>query len=52
MRCTSCGVKLDTQQNWVEFECPSCGKENIMRCERCRKIVNPYECGSCNFRGP
>jgi len=52
MKCSSCGINIETQKNWVEFDCPSCGKEKITRCERCRKAVNHYECGSCKFIGP
>ena len=52
MNCTSCGINIETQKNWVEFSCPSCGKSKIIRCERCRKIVNNYQCKSCKFKGP
>jgi len=52
MECSSCGVKIETQKNWVEFVCPSCGKSKIVRCERCKKLVNTYMCESCKFIGP
>ena len=52
MKCTTCGTKIENQKNWVEFECPSCGKSAIIRCERCRKLVNVYECPNCKFQGP
>ena len=52
MKCSSCGVNVLNQKNWVEFGCPDCGKTRIVRCEKCRKLSNNYECGSCNFIGP
>ncbi|MEE9323130.1 MAG: zinc finger domain-containing protein [Candidatus Aenigmarchaeota archaeon] len=52
MNCTSCGIKIETQKNWVQFDCPSCRKAEIIRCERCRRLVNTYECPSCKFIGP
>ncbi|MCD6590755.1 MAG: DUF1610 domain-containing protein [Candidatus Aenigmarchaeota archaeon] len=50
--CSSCGVKVETMDNWVEFHCPSCGKTTIVRCSRCRKLGNTYECESCGVIGP
>ena len=52
MKCSSCGVNIGSSENWVEFSCPSCGKEKIVRCEKCRKMVNTYKCKSCSFIGP
>ncbi|NIO23171.1 MAG: DUF1610 domain-containing protein [Candidatus Aenigmarchaeota archaeon] len=52
MNCSSCGVRIETQKNWVEFDCPSCWKKKVVRCERCKKLVNTYMCGSCKFIGP
>jgi len=52
MRCTSCGRRIEAEDFWVEFVCPKCGKESIIRCEKCKKLVNPYECPKCGFRGP
>lgn len=52
MQCTSCGVKIGSSGSWVEFACPSCTKERIVRCSRCKKIVNSYKCKSCEFVGP
>ncbi len=45
-------MNIGTQKNWVRFSCPSCGKVKITRCERCRRMVNTYECPSCKFTGP
>jgi len=52
MKCSSCGVHIENQKNWVEFGCPGCGKALIIRCERCRKLMNLYQCPDCNFQGP
>ncbi len=52
LRCVSCGKRVETENFWVEFPCPSCGEVKIIRCERCRKLANPYKCGKCGFEGP
>lgn len=52
MKCSSCGTRIENQKNWVEFDCPRCGKTEIIRCEKCRKTMNVYECPNCNFQGP
>jgi len=48
MLCTSCGVKLLGDSRFVEFLCPSCGKETIFRCSRCKTLSNGYKC-KCGF---
>lgn len=52
MRCTNCGKNIETEDNWVEFPCPKCGKEIIFRCDRCKKLENTYKCSECKFVGP
>lgn len=52
MRCVSCGKRIEAEQFWVEFMCPKCGKGKIVRCEKCKSLINPYECPKCGFRGP
>ncbi|MEM5798082.1 MAG: zinc finger domain-containing protein [Candidatus Aenigmatarchaeota archaeon] len=52
MHCISCGKNVVTESGWVEFPCPQCGKEKILRCEKCKRIVNQYTCPKCGFRGP
>ncbi len=52
MKCVSCGKKVESEKNWVEFPCPGCGKTRILRCERCKKLENQYECEKCGFTGP
>ncbi len=50
MRCTSCHKEVT--DNYVKFKCPACGKEQINRCNECRKKVVGYKCSECGFRGP
>ncbi|UCD07043.1 MAG: DUF1610 domain-containing protein [Candidatus Aenigmatarchaeota archaeon] len=52
MKCTNCGKSIEAENNWVEFECPKCGKETIVRCDKCKKLENSYKCSKCNFVGP
>jgi len=52
MKCTSCGKNVETEQNWVEFDCPSCTKQRIIRCEKCKMLENNYSCAKCGFTGP
>jgi predicted RNA-binding Zn-ribbon protein involved in translation (DUF1610 family) len=51
MKCVSCGKKVETEPVWVEFICPGCGKEKIIRCDKCKRMENPYTC-KCGFTGP
>lgn len=52
MKCTTCGKSLETEDNWVEFICPSCKKVSIIRCSKCKSLINPYKCTGCGFEGP
>ncbi len=52
LRCVSCGKRVENESCWIKFPCPDCGKDDIVRCERCRKIVNKYKCKKCGFEGP
>jgi predicted RNA-binding Zn-ribbon protein involved in translation (DUF1610 family) len=52
MRCTSCGVKIEAEDRWVRFSCPKCGKQRIIRCDKCKRLMNSYECKKCGFIGP
>jgi len=52
MKCTSCGKKVEAEQDWVEFECPACDKEHIIRCKKCKEMENRYTCPKCEFIGP
>jgi hypothetical protein len=50
--CTSCGRRVETEDRWVRLPCPRCGKATVLRCEKCKKLENPYECPDCGFVGP
>jgi hypothetical protein len=52
LRCTTCGVSVGSAAIWVEFKCPECKKARIIRCEKCKRLENPYTCSSCGFTGP
>ncbi|HLD42190.1 MAG TPA: zinc finger domain-containing protein [archaeon] len=52
MKCLSCGVSVDVDKACVEFPCPSCGKEKIVRCSKCKRLVNKYKCPGCGSAGP
>lgn len=49
--CTSCKTDV-ANQVCVKFRCPGCGKEEIIRCNHCRRIATRYVCRLCNFSGP
>ncbi len=49
-KCITCGSNL-IGTSYVKFPCPICD-EVIYRCNRCRKLGNPYECPKCGFKGP
>ena len=51
-RCVTCGVSVESERIWVEFKCPACSKESIIRCEKCKRLENSYTCKSCGFKGP
>ena len=50
--CTSCNRNVKPYERGVRFLCPNCGKAEIWRCERCRKMGNTYVCPVCGFEGP
>lgn len=51
-RCISCGKPITPFEKGVHFICPNCGKAEIWRCEKCRKLGNPWKCPVCGFEGP
>ncbi len=47
--CVSCG-KLSS--DYVEFKCPNCLKETIVRDISCREKHTKYICPACHAGGP
>ena len=52
MHCTSCKMKMVSSEGIATFKCPSCGKEDVVRCKKCRVDSIPYVCSDCAFEGP
>ncbi|AAB98468.1 hypothetical protein MJ_0458.1 [Methanocaldococcus jannaschii DSM 2661] len=50
--CISCNAEIAPREKSTKFPCPNCGEVEIVRCERCRKLNNPYKCPKCGFEGP
>lgn len=51
-RCSSCGKRIEAEDKWVEFPCPGCAKQGVVRCGKCKSTMVQYECGKCGFVGP
>ncbi|MFC2162866.1 zinc finger domain-containing protein [Candidatus Altiarchaeota archaeon] len=49
-KCGSCGTEL--LGKYSEFNCPKCDKEEIVRCESCRKLGIKYTCSKCGLELP
>ena len=45
-------ASVESDRIWVEFSCPACRKERIIRCEKCKRLENQYTCDKCGFTGP
>lgn len=52
IRCSSCGTNLISEEGWVQFDCPSCAGQKVVRCKMCRKGKKAYSCKACGFKGP
>ncbi|MFH0868449.1 MAG: zinc finger domain-containing protein [Candidatus Woesearchaeota archaeon] len=50
--CSSCKKNIANSKGTAVFNCPNCGKQQIIRCMHCRKIAAKYICPACNFEGP
>lgn len=50
--CISCKIDISTVDNSVIFNCPACGKAEIVRCGKCRGLAVDYKCPKCGFVGP
>jgi len=51
-KCSSCNRLIMPREKAVIFKCPNCGRVEIVRCTKCRKMSVPYECPVCGFKGP
>ncbi|MAG08751.1 RNA-binding protein [Candidatus Woesearchaeota archaeon] len=52
LTCSSCKKRITNQPGTAIFNCPDCGKFEIIRCKHCREIAAKYTCASCGFTGP
>ena len=50
--CSTCGSHIMAKNNFVQFDCPECGKFRIVRCKSCKDHSNKYRCSECDFVGP
>ncbi|MBS3145910.1 RNA-binding protein [Candidatus Woesearchaeota archaeon] len=51
-QCNSCQTRLTNLSGSTTFKCPSCSKQEIVRCKHCREIGAKYLCSECSFSGP
>ena len=52
VKCSSCKKNVANVSGSVKFNCPECGKGEIIRCIDCRKQAVKYKCPECGFKGP
>ena len=52
IKCVTCKTPLTNNKGSVKFQCPNCGKAEIIRCGKCRETVAKYICPECQFEGP
>lgn len=52
IQCISCKKRITNDAGAVNFPCPNCGEEEIIRCSGCRKLAVRYKCTKCEFEGP
>ena len=50
--CSSCKKNVANTEGTTRFDCPNCGKFEIVRCLHCRGLAAKYTCPQCNFEGP
>ena len=50
--CVSCKKQVMNDTGTVRFQCPNCGKSEVVRCTHCREIAAKYVCPNCGFSGP
>ncbi|MBI2547627.1 MAG: RNA-binding protein [Candidatus Aenigmarchaeota archaeon] len=52
LQCNTCGTNVLSKKNFVQLNCPQCGKTEIIRCSTCKNLGAKYRCKECNFEGP
>ncbi len=50
--CSSCKIRIANDSGTARFQCPECGKSEIVRCTKCRTTAVKYKCAECEFEGP
>ncbi|MAG91470.1 RNA-binding protein [Candidatus Woesearchaeota archaeon] len=50
--CNSCKQRITNTIGSTRFNCPKCGKLEIVRCNHCRETAAKYQCSVCEFSGP
>lgn len=51
-QCSSCKTAITNVHGTVKFPCPQCRTQEIVRCERCRRLAARYTCAGCGLEGP
>ena len=51
-KCSALNVRVANDKGSVTFNCPKCGKYEIVRSRHAREIVAKYTCPGCGFTGP
>jgi predicted RNA-binding Zn-ribbon protein involved in translation (DUF1610 family) len=51
-KCLATNRSVANDTGSVKFNCPKCGKYEIVRSSMARKNVVKYKCPSCGFEGP
>lgn len=51
-KCNSCKTDITNIKGTARFKCPKCTKQEIVRCEKCRRFAAKYTCPECGFEGP
>ena len=50
--CNSTGERITNDTGRAIFPCPKCGKHQMVRGSKARKLAIPYTCPACGFVGP
>ena len=51
-KCTSTGASVTNDHGSAVFNCPGCGKQQIVRSYNARQTSVKYTCPGCGFIGP